>query len=111
MDPLKIIDWKEDETNSQSKRITPENILTINLTDYCLNINKKPEDFRVFGIQINGIIKLEEVLNTPIVRLFIERVPANTEAVVNYSGTCSLSKIQGIDYYSYTAQGTALIPR
>ena len=98
-----------------------EKILTISFADYCLNTGKDPTSYEFVGVQANGTwSRNSNSDNFSIAKVFARKVPDKTEVVVGYNASDSLHVSDGLhvnhggvqtNHHSYTAQGTALIPK
>ena len=94
-----------------------EKILTISIADYCLNTGKDPTSYDLVGVQANGTwSRNSNSDNFSIAKVFARKVPDKTEVVVGYNASDSLHvsdsvQVNMFNHHSYTAQGTALIPK
>ena len=92
-----------------------EKILTISFADYCLNTGIDPTSYELVGVQANGIASRDwREDKFSIAEVFARRVPDKAEVVVGYNASDGLHVSHGgvqTNYHSYTAQGTALIPK
>jgi len=85
-----------------------ERISTISASDYALNVGKKLDDYNLIGVQYNG---------NGDIRDFVKIIPESAEVVVAFGAqgvesSRSCRQTDGVfTDKTYTAHGTALVPK
>ena len=94
------------------KEFTLERVLTVSVVDYCKMVGKELTDFTPSGVQYTshtGYLDEKTDGNQIIGVRFSEKIPANTEVVVDFR--VSMGGNYSKDDVWYIATGTALIPK